>query len=185
MVPEYLLSTLKRRKTSSSSIVSSVSSSFIDRSVDPKAFVARAFSILSTYCSDALDSYGSNRPRHINYRPDSTFAKRVGLNSDVISFMKLLGWQQHEEVQSFEPPAWDEESSAGRMVRKRLEAAEIELAVLALQNAKESETGALAQSMIHDVLAGSNPSDLIPDLVRAENDLANLMTANPWPRQSI
>ena len=149
VVPEYLLSTLKRRKTSSSTIISAISSSSIDRSVDPKAFVARAFSILSTYCSDALSSYGSCRPRQINYRPDSTFAKRVGLNSDVISFMKLLGWQQHEEIQSFEPPAWDEESSMGRMIRKRLEAAEIELAVLAFQNAKDSETGAPIPSMVH------------------------------------
>ena len=185
VVPEYLLSTLKRRKTSSSPNVSSASSSSMDRSVDPKAFVAHAFSILSTYCCDVLNSYGKSQTRNINYRPDSPFVKRVGLNSDVVAFMKLLGWQQREEIQSFEPPAWDEESSAGRMTRKRLEAAEIELAVLASQNAKESETGVLAPSMIHNFLARSNLSDFNPHLVRADSDLANLMTANPWPRQSI
>jgi hypothetical protein len=180
VVPEYLLFTLKRRRTNSSTTNSSASSSSIDRS-DPKAFAAAAFRTLYTYCMDVLNSAGGGTPtRNILYRSDSPFAKRVGLNSDVMNFMKHLGWQPHDDVESFEPPAWDEETSDGRVKRKLLEAAEIELAVLALQYAKESDKG----NVLSSIRLGFMGSDLDfqPDITRAEDDLATLMAAEPWPR---
>jgi hypothetical protein len=147
VVPEYLLFTLKRRRTNFLTTNSSGSSATMDRS-DPKAFAASAFGTLYTYCKDVLNSAAGLTPtRNILYRSDSPFAKRVGLNSDVMNFMKHLGWQPHDDVESFEPPAWDEETSDGRIKRKLLEAAEIELAVLALQYAKECDKGNVLPSI--------------------------------------
>jgi hypothetical protein len=143
VVPEYLLFTLKRRRTNSSTTNSSTSSASIDRS-DPKAFAAGAFSTLYTYCRDVLNSAGGTTPmRTILYRADSPFVKRVGMNSDVMNFMTHLGWQPHDDVETFEPPAWDEETSDGRVKRKVLEAAEIELAVLTMEYAKECDKNVL------------------------------------------
>src|SRR4030095_6739734 len=52
VVPEYLLSSLKKRKTGTNSALS-----IITRGKESKAFVANAYATLSIYCSDVLKTH--------------------------------------------------------------------------------------------------------------------------------
>jgi hypothetical protein len=133
VVPEYLLSSLKRRKTGTNSALS-----LINRGKESKSFIANAFGIMSKYCTDVLNS--PDVCRDINIGPESVFVKRLGLDPDVIKFMECLGWYRKENLPTmFAPPQWDESLHKGRLKRKLLEAVEIELAQLYLESASDVE----------------------------------------------
>lgn len=131
IVPEYLLDNLKRRKSSSSA-----SLNLINRPKETSPALANAFATLSTYCTDALNRTG----RNINTTPESPFGRRVGVDPDVIKFMEFLGWvSDGNELPQLLPPQWNEEEDEGRLRRKILEAAELELAHLALEAGRHAE----------------------------------------------
>lgn len=134
VVPEYLITSLKKRKTGSNSALN-----LITRSKESKAFASNAFGTLSTYCSHALNVLNDER-RDINLLPDRPFARRVGLDPDALKFMEYLGWWREDgnEVM-LKPPTWDEALHKGRLRRKLLEAAEIELAELSIESAKDCD----------------------------------------------
>ena len=137
VVPEYLLSSLKKRKTGQNS-----SLSLIGRNNDSKVFTAKAFGTLSTYCNDVLNHPIDER-RDINLTPEGPFARKVGLDLDVIRFMEYLGWWRDQNGPVLKPPQWDESLHNGRLLRKVLEGAEMELAKLAVESAKDLEKGDL------------------------------------------
>jgi hypothetical protein len=133
IVPEYLLSSVKKRKTGSNSAIN-----LLSRGKDSKALLpTNSYSTLSIYVRDILDK-GVDNP-DINITPDSPFARRVGLDPDVIRFMEHLGWWQRPDDLVLVKPEWDENTEQGRLRRKRLESAELELAELASQYARGIE----------------------------------------------
>lgn len=142
VVPEYLLSSLKKRKTGSNSALS-----LINRSKESKIFTTKAFATLSTYCNHALSTLNDER-RDINLMPDGPFARKLGLDPDVIRFMEYLGWWQDNSKTMLRPPQWDESLHKGRLLRKLLEAAEIELAELYIEHAKDCDKSDLRPSNI-------------------------------------
>ena len=128
VVPEYLLSSVKRRKTGSNSALN-----LLNRNKDTNlAFATGAYSTLATYVNHRLNG----GTRDINTLPDSPFARRLGSDPDVIRFMEYLGWTR-DDNQMLHPPLWDEELDKGRLRRKLLEAAEIELTQLAMETGKD------------------------------------------------
>lgn len=137
VVPEYLLSSLKKRKTGQNS-----SLPLIGRSNDSKLFTAKAFGTLSTYCRDVLNCRDDER-KDINLTPEGPFARKIGLDLDVIRFMEYLGWCRDNNGTTLKPPQWDESLHKGRLLRKLLEGAEMELAKLAVESAKDLEKGDL------------------------------------------
>jgi hypothetical protein len=132
VVPEYLLSTVKKRKTGSNSALN-----IINRSKESPSPYS-ALTTLATYCTHLLNSgVGNGRP--IMTLPDSPFTRRVGLDPDVLRFVEYLGWSSGVENSMLIPPEWDEGYQKGRLRRKLLEAAEIELAQLAVDSSMESD----------------------------------------------
>lgn len=129
IVHDYLLSSVKKRKTGNNSALS-----ILTRNKDPKPpATTEAYSTLATYITDRLDGH----ERSIAFQTDSAFARKVGIEPDVIKFMESLGWIRQDQTVMFLPPQWDEESERGRLRRKLLEAAELELTQLALDSARE------------------------------------------------
>jgi hypothetical protein len=132
VVPEYLLSTVKKRKTGSNSALS-----IINRSKESPSPYS-ALPALATYCIHLLNSGGvGGRP--IMTLSDSPFTRRVGLDPDVLRFVEYLGWSSDVEHSMLRPPNWDEALQKGRLRRKLLEAAEIELAQLAVDISTEND----------------------------------------------
>lgn len=132
VVPEYLVSAVKRRKTGSSS-----SLNILGRAKDQKSSLpTNMFGTLSKYVTDILDT-GGNGGRDINISSDSPFARRMGLDQDIIRFMEYLGWSREENIQMLKPPQWEESLHRGRLRQKLLEGAEMELAQLAIDSGKE------------------------------------------------
>ena len=71
--------------------------------------------------------------------PESPFTRKLGLDPDVVRFMEYLGWSLDLGRTMLTPPNWDEQFRKGRLRRKLLEAAEIELAHLAVEISAESD----------------------------------------------
>jgi hypothetical protein len=143
VVPEYLLSSFKKRKTGSNSALN-----IINRNKDAKQLLAtNAYATLATYVRDALNG----RAKPINTHPDSPFARRLGMDADVLRFMEYLGWWR-DENQMLYPPEWDEDKERGRLRRKLLEGAELELTQLSLDSGKDiSRTEKVSKSVLRDV----------------------------------
>jgi hypothetical protein len=121
---------VKKRKTGNNSALS-----ILTRNKDPKLpATIEAYSSLATYVTDRLDGH----ERHIAIHADSPFSRKVGLEPDVIKFMESLGWIRQDQPAMFQSPQWDEELERGRLRRRLLEGAELELTQLALDSAKES-----------------------------------------------
>jgi hypothetical protein len=140
-VPEYLFSSIGRRKTNSS-----LSPNIINRGKDQKSLQkasvtpSNAFGTLSIYCTDVLNRGGTKPAREINISSDSPFARRVGLDPDVIKFMEHLGWSRREEGHTMLfPPQWDEHLERGRISRKLLERAEIELVAICIEATRDTD----------------------------------------------
>ena len=128
VVPEYLLSSFKKRKTGSNSALN-----IINRNKDSKpTHATNSYATLATYVNHVLK--GSSRP--INTGPDTPFSRRLGTDTDVFRFMEYLGWVR-EEDQLLHPPEWDEELPKGRLRRKLLEVAELELTQLYIETGKD------------------------------------------------
>lgn len=128
VVPEYLLSSFKKRKTSNNSALN-----IINRNKDAKpTHATNSYATLATFVNHVLN--GTSRP--INTNPETPFARRLGADADVFRFMEYLGWVR-EEDQILHPPQWDEELQKGRLRRKLLEGAELELTQLALDSGKD------------------------------------------------
>jgi hypothetical protein len=140
VVPEYLLSSFKKRKTGSNSALN-----LINRNKDARPpFATNAYGTLATYVKDVLK--GGTRP--INTQPESPFARRLGTDADVLRFMEYLGWVR-EEDQMLHPPQWDEEFERGRLRRKLLEGAELELTQLSIDTGKDiAQTDKIGISLI-------------------------------------
>lgn len=131
IVHEYLLSSVKKRKTGNNSALS-----ILTRSKDSKIpATIEAYSTLAKYVRDRLNGYDKD----IAIQPDSAFSRKVGLEPDVIKFMESLGWIRQDPPPLLLAPHWDEGLERGRLRRKLLEAAELELAQLAIDSAKESD----------------------------------------------
>jgi len=71
--------------------------------------------------------------------PESPFARRVGLDPDVLRFVEYLGWSWDPDHTTLTPPRWDESLQKGRLRRKLLEAAEIELAQLGVDSITDND----------------------------------------------
>ena len=128
LVPEYLLSTFKKRKTSNNSALN-----IINRNKDSKPTLpTNSYATLATYVCHVLNQ----RARPINTSPDTPFARRLGADADVFRFIEFLGWVR-EEDQMLHPPQWDEEFEKGRLRRKLLESAELELTQLSIDSGKD------------------------------------------------
>jgi hypothetical protein len=133
VVPEYLLSTVKRRKTGNNSALN-----IINRSKEgPSAYVT--LTTLATYCTHLLNNSGGSGGRAIMTNEGSPFARRVGMDPDLLRFVEYLGWTHDREGSMLIPPSWDESLHKGRLRRKLVEAAEIELAQLAMENFTETD----------------------------------------------
>lgn len=127
LVPEYLLASFKRRKTGYNSALN-----IISRNKDSKSILAtNAYATLTKYVTHVLNE----SRRVISTLPESPFERRFGTDSDVFRFMESLGWLRENEL--LQPPDWDEELDKGRLLRKRLERAELELTELALESGKD------------------------------------------------
>ena len=57
--------------------------------------------------------------------------------------MEYLGWWRDPNGAMLKPPQWEESLHKGRLLRKLLEGAEMELAKLAVESAKDLEKGDL------------------------------------------
>ena len=123
VVPEYLLTSIKKRKTGSSSALNLINRGKEASTWNPSS----AYSTLFAYVRNLLN--GDDRT--INVGPESPFGRKVGVDADILLFMEYLGWERNED--SLSHPRWDEELQKGRLLRKRLEGVELELAVLALE----------------------------------------------------
>jgi hypothetical protein len=121
VVPEYLLSTIKKRKTGTNSSLNP-----LNRSKDIW-HPTNAFATMAHYVTDVLNG----GTRSINITPESPFNRRVGADPDVLRFMEYLGWVKTPDG-VLEPPQWDDTLCKGRLLRKRLEAAELELSAVAV-----------------------------------------------------
>lgn len=134
VVPESLVTSPKRRKLGGNTTLN-----IINRNKDSKSSPSpySVFGTLSTYCTDALNS--GNQGRGINFGPESAFARRVGLDPAIFKFMEFLGWSKDETGVMLMPPQWDESLEKGRLHRKLLECAEIELAELAVEASRDAD----------------------------------------------
>jgi hypothetical protein len=121
VVPEYLLTTIKKRKTGSNSALNLISRGKDAAPWNPQS----AYSTLFAYVRNLLNGDA----RSINVSLDSPFAKKVGIDPDILRFMEYLGWERTDD--SLTHPPWDEDHQKGRLMRKRLEGAELELEALA------------------------------------------------------
>jgi hypothetical protein len=131
VVPEYLLSSLKKRKTGNNSALS-----ILTRNKDSKNTpTTEIYRMLALYVTNRLDGMD----RDIGVHPDAPFSKKVGMDPDVFKFMEYLGWTFDDQQAMFHAPQWDEEVERGRLRRKLLEGAEIELSQLVLDGIKEGE----------------------------------------------
>ena len=90
-----------------------------------------AYATLTKYVTHVLNA----SRRVISTLPESPFERRFGTDSDVFRFMESLGWVRENDL--LQPPDWDEELDKGRLLRKRLERAELELTELALESGKD------------------------------------------------
>ena len=136
VVPDYLIAAVKRRKVGNSSAINNLLNRS-NRDAFKSSLPANAFGALSIYVRDILDKREGNRDIYI--APESPFARRVGLDPDMIRFMEYLGWWQKSDSPHLVGPEWDENVEQGRLRRKRLEAVELELAELAQQSSKGLE----------------------------------------------
>jgi hypothetical protein len=169
VVPESVTSTLHKRGQSSNSSIN-----LLNRNKDStgSASVANAYATLSTYVSHVLNGQAKNILTH----SESPFARRVGTTPEILDFMTALGWERQED--HLNPPQWDEELHKGRLRRKLLEHAEIELVIYAqdfgrgLEN-KEKTSKDLGLTCL---IVGFDAV-----LYRADKEMAKLVTA-PWPR---
>ena len=168
IIPESLTSIINKRAMSSNSALN-----LINRSRDSRGSVsvATAYATLATYVAHALNGQAKN----IQLQPDSPLARRVGTAPEIINFMASLGWEVHEDYLT--PPQWDEELHKGRLRRKILEHAEIELVLTALEAGRGIDNKEkVSKFLILIVLI----TDFDSVLYRGERDMAKLMTA-PWP----
>jgi hypothetical protein len=172
VVPEYFLTSIKRRKTGSQS-----SLSLLNRGKDSKGVwhPANAYYTLAHYVTDILDGRG----KQIRFSPESPFAKRIGTDDDVMKFMEYLGWETEDE--GFQPPVLDDESKTARILRKRLEAAELELCCFANEtvvNVPKAERACISLSFL--IVASAYDTTL----KRADEEIAKVMAA-VWPRTGL
>jgi hypothetical protein len=93
----------------------------------------------ATYCTHLLNNNGGSEARAIMTYEGSPYARRVGLDPDLRRFVEYLGWSYDPEHSMLNPPNWDETLHKGRLRRKLVEAAEIELAQLAMENYTEND----------------------------------------------
>jgi hypothetical protein len=141
VVPEYLLSSFKKRKTGTNSALN-----IISRNKDSNSILAtNAYATLAKYVTHVLNA--STKP--IGTFSDSPFDRRFGRESDALRFMEYLGWVRDDE--SLQPPEWDEELDRGRLRRKLLERAELELTELAIESGKDISRSDKESMSLHEV----------------------------------
>ena len=172
IVPESVINVISKRGSNGN-----LALNLLNRYKDSKgsANVTNAYATLATYVSHVLNGQAKN----ISIAVESPFARRVGTSPEILNFMSSLGWELRDD--SLDPPQWDEELHRGRIRRKLLEHAEIELVQLALDTGRDVEWS--ERTSLVTTLAMLR-TEYDGNLLRAERNMAELMTA-PWPRPGI
>jgi hypothetical protein len=166
VVPEYLLSSLKKRKTGSNSALN-----LINRSKESKIFATKAFGTLSTYCNHALITPKDER-RDINLMSEGPFARKVGLDPDV---RMIVTW------------SYTHHNGMKLCIRDDYFGNYSKLQRLNLQNSTLSVQRIVTRVIFVPVTSLIFPSKLLdfePNITSAMVDIARLMAA-PWPRSGI